>query len=560
MVCHENSGLAKRSRWLLGAWAAVLILIALLVAVPARRTVVVQDLAWLKGPTFLRGIIGELDPNSRFDMAQPQLPYRRLDSIAATRPSYEMQLACVLERGTTQNILPLLLNMPARFPDQPGLYAHILRYLTMGAVRLNRPEGDLLTGAAPESSSSHIPPDPVRLSEFDAAAATGERLDPNNAFFPMMRSVGLFEQHRDTEAIAALMRAGSKTQWQDYVVEEAASRTRLHAEELGERSALQRIMVDASIMFPHYSQLRAMARVATYEAVMAEKSGNVERGAAIRSAVMRCGSLMRRQSSNGIGSLVGIAIVETATCRPGGAELPDKNVASAVSSRVGQQQTYVAYLTSVGDRNQASWASSELAAGDRAKSILQDGSRFNPMGTSYFDLLAARLFGLIALTNVLWFLFAGAMAFLLMRVRNQRVSFAIVRLSCLAVLAIAALSMGVWGEVAKELQFDLSKDNYWNNRLSSFLVYANYLSVIITVLLPVVSAFALAFTCARSKRQPLPVIANWAPVVALIVLVLYSSAVVSNTCRESAVNADLTRSLVSEGAYTAQQEHVPWPT
>ena len=60
------------------------------------------------------------------------------------------------------------------------------------------------------------------LEAFDRDAAAGERLDPDNAFFPLMRSVGLFAEHRDDEALAAIQRAGAKPRFQEYALGSAA--------------------------------------------------------------------------------------------------------------------------------------------------------------------------------------------------------------------------------------------------------------------------------------------------------------------------------------------------
>lgn len=104
-----------------------------------------------------------------------------------------------------------------RFGDRPSLCAHILRYSTLSGVSIRRREETLGVGAPPPPQP---PPPPEVLAEFDRVAAQGERLDPDNAFFPMMRAVGYFAGKRDREAVQALLRASRKSRYDDYTNEE----------------------------------------------------------------------------------------------------------------------------------------------------------------------------------------------------------------------------------------------------------------------------------------------------------------------------------------------------
>lgn len=166
----------------------------------------------------------------------------------------------------------------------------------MKRINLTRADSispETLTKVKP--TDPQIPPTTKHLAEFDITALQGERLDPNNAFFPMIRAVGLFQTHRDADAIASLKRAGNDSRWDDYKPEELDVRIQLYSNYLGDRSALERVSLQSAILFPSYAKLRHLAFLATYESMTAERNGHPEKRFAIRNALMRIGSLMRVQ-------------------------------------------------------------------------------------------------------------------------------------------------------------------------------------------------------------------------------------------------------------------------
>lgn len=85
---------------------------------------------------------------------------------------------------------------------------------------------------------SLIPPAAEHLAAYDRDAKEGERLDPDNAYFPLMRAVGLFAARRDKEAIEAIERASRKPRWEDYTNEEAEAHLHLLAKAFGRQPAI----------------------------------------------------------------------------------------------------------------------------------------------------------------------------------------------------------------------------------------------------------------------------------------------------------------------------------
>ena len=87
-----------------------------------------------------------------------------------------------------------------RFPKEPSLYAAVLRYLTLQEIHTGRvEEQDVLSSrlaraknAGERAKHPTGNKDPESAELLLASAQAGERIDPQNAFFPMMESMALF--------------------------------------------------------------------------------------------------------------------------------------------------------------------------------------------------------------------------------------------------------------------------------------------------------------------------------------------------------------------------------
>src|SRR5207302_1219566 len=108
-----------------------------------------------------------------------------------------------------------------RFPGNPSLSANLLRFETQGPINgCKRPEEDILSTEPGKSSPRATDATPEQLAAFDREAAKGEELEPENAYFPFIRSVGLFAGRKDDEAVAALVRASTKPTWEEHYEDE----------------------------------------------------------------------------------------------------------------------------------------------------------------------------------------------------------------------------------------------------------------------------------------------------------------------------------------------------
>ena len=349
---------------------------------------------------------------------------RRAEAVAARYPNdYMVQYAAAVADNSHDETLANLHALAARFPDRPALYANLLRYETLGKVHLERPEENLLLGL-PLSHKygfghSNAPAD---LAAFDADAAAGERLDPDNAYFPLMRAVGLFAAFRDAEGLAAFRRASIKPSWREYCVDEVKARWRLHEEAFGDPGALGRVSIAASLLLPQYSQLRALARLILVKAVQQEAAGHREEGLQLREALRRCGDLMRAQTTYVIGSLVGNAICAIATDRTGG--MTQGTASDPVSDQQMWQRldAYRAYATRLGHPEFAAREQAEAAAGQQMSAIVRfdDPTRLSQLNQPFLSLTRWWLVDIAVLSNVFWLLLLGGPAAGLMRLMQVR--------------------------------------------------------------------------------------------------------------------------------------------
>ena len=382
------------------------VLLALLIVPQTRWLVRLQTLTSLRlyhplpsGPCYTGSSVGDR---------------KRVEAVAARHPDdFAIQYAAAVTDDSHDETLAGLHALAPRFPDRPALYANLLRCEMLGKVHLERPEENLLRGL-PLSHKYHMGHynAPADLTAFDADAAAGERLDPDNAYFPLMRAVGLFAGFRDAEGLAAFRRASTKPSWREYSVDEVEARWRLHEEAFDDPGALGRVNIAASILLPHFQQLRALARLILVKAVQQEAAGHREQGLQLREALRRCGDLMRAQSTIVIGALVGNAICAIATDRTGG--MTQGGAPDPVSDRQMWQplDAYRAYATRLGHPEFAAREQAEAAVGRQVSAIvrLDDPARLSQLDQPFLSLTRWWLAGLAVLANILWLLLLGGLA------------------------------------------------------------------------------------------------------------------------------------------------------
>lgn len=275
---------------------------------------------------------------------EPNLPAER--AAAAHLPDdYAVQLALAVQLPTTfanaDAADPLaqakarnlrLEALTRRFASNSSSYANLLRYMTSGDVQIHRSDDYNFVSDPDAGKNASPPPSPESLAMFDAAAQKGAEFDPDNAYFPMMRAVGLLSAHRDREALESFQTAARCSRWTEYYQDEVNGQNRLQRAAYGEQNAIRQMNNAAALPFPHYAQLRNAARVATHLTADQEAAGNAEEGIAVRHALIcrtahrplalpartggdRCRTRpARRGPSDGSGALPGIRRLAFADC------------------------------------------------------------------------------------------------------------------------------------------------------------------------------------------------------------------------------------------------------
>ncbi len=235
-----------------------------------------------------------------------------------------------------------------------------------------------------------------------------------------MRSVGLFADRRDAEALAAVQRAAQKPLWTEYYADEVKAEWKIQEETFGSGSALPRLAFAAGLLLPQYSQLRTVSRVAVTKAVEAEQEGRAEEGLRIRKAVRKCGGLMRNQSVCVIGALVGNSICQTSLLRPGGAPVvPHSKGDSDEQIRVQRGREYSDYLKRIGHAERIPEAEEVTAAGMQAREITALAMRSSALDAPS-RLTFSWVTGVLLLSTAFWMLALGGGAMLLTRHRRIR--------------------------------------------------------------------------------------------------------------------------------------------
>ena len=291
----------------------------------------------------------------------------------------------------------------ARFPNRPGPYAHLLREMTLNTVRVSRDsEVEIFeTGKRSFSVSDSQIGYADSWAAFDRAAAQGEQRDPDNAYFPLMRAIGLFDAKRDAEGIAAVLRAGQKTRFEDYSLEESDAEWTLSLHAYGPSSMLVRQSIYSAVLLRHFAALRALGRLTAYKAAQAEREGRTQEGLALRHAMMQCASRMRAQGSV-LAALVGIAIVSIQTNRPGGVAVARPAADLTSEQRAdGRRDRYLAYLHSIGADEEARWFAQLDAENRRARALVQTAAENNLIDDATRPLPSLWMLDMLLLNNML---------------------------------------------------------------------------------------------------------------------------------------------------------------
>lgn len=396
--------------WMVCLLAAIGVF-AYLLSNPSTRTILRIQLSMFVAPP--RSFTGSLQAlgirESSILPGEAAVARRALARTAAIHPGdadTQVAFAVIGGVGTPEPYVDRVQPLLALFPTDPFVQATFMRYACMGQIAVRRPEESLLTADKPSAASlAGNNMLPGRLADYLKAADVGEKFESDNAYFPWMKCVALFGARKDKEALATLHRAAGKKRFYEYLDREVRAHWRLTDEAHGETTAVTHIATQMSLVFPHYSQLRAVARTATYLAAEKERAGKMEEGLQIRMDLMNLSAMMRLQSTAVIGTLVGAGIENIAMARPGGAppvsrrQLNEDDVAA--SER--RQEKYLAYLRNTGHFAEARWTKDEAEASKAARDLVKDrAGKVIFGGAPFLQLIRSWTLGMIFLSNSIW--------------------------------------------------------------------------------------------------------------------------------------------------------------
>ena len=156
------------------------------------------------------------------------------------------------------------------FPESPAGHAALVRIACRngGSVGVGHSAEQEELSPTPSRTVSHGgEADPNDALIMLRSCEAGERLAPDNAYFPAIATIAHFALGHDSEAQTALHRATTKPRWYEYIDIEAAGRVRRAEQRFGPQNSLTQTASYAGILFPHYAALRGMARVVTAQAM-----------------------------------------------------------------------------------------------------------------------------------------------------------------------------------------------------------------------------------------------------------------------------------------------------
>ncbi len=553
----ERIGGRKRV-WSIAGVVAVAGLAVATIAPPS-GWIVRQQLVWTAAMLLPKTGVAALAPSmGSMDKAREATAARHPDDLG-------MQIAYV---GMNPD---KLMALQSRFPNRPALDAALLIALSKDRLNLDNREADQEQLQWPnpitERNDAFKAPTPETLATWDAAAQDGEGCDPDNAFFPMMRAVGLFAAGRDDEACDAFRRASALPRYDDYQSATTRGGWRLAEAAQGMKSnTLSRTAIRAAVLFPEFQPLRASARLAVVHAIDLEKSGKSEEGFAVRRAVARTGDRMRTDSPWLIGNLCGAAISAITRHRPGGApEFPlQKNNAAARAAKI--KQAYETYLRQIGHGDEISRIEYEDSAIASIKSITRQGLDSGP-GSLQSILLLSALWaaGAFVLTSALLILVLGGACALVSRTATVRAArrphfYTRVGVVCLVIgvfFYLAEATFGLFGVANGGVSLSSADDSAPAN-------FARLLSALLLCAAPIAMTITIAI---RSRRENIPAstgivrgFVRAALPTATTLLFVFVALIALLSAGEACGLRDIDALNGNEGKTFAIDQHKAWPS
>ena len=144
-------------------------------------------------------------------------------------------------------------------------------------------------------------------ANFAQFARDDAKLEPDNAFWPLMEAAFLYAARRDDAARAVIERAATCARYQDYSERSGAHRVAFlerHRRVLWNT----KISIASSTLYPQLAWINQSADLAAKRARALRAAGRDAQALALEAAILRCGFLLKRDSQSSIGALTGQTI------------------------------------------------------------------------------------------------------------------------------------------------------------------------------------------------------------------------------------------------------------
>ncbi|MFM7188132.1 MAG: hypothetical protein ACKO14_09995 [Armatimonadota bacterium] len=471
-----------------------------------------------------------------------------------------------------------LRRVSAKFPDHPEILAATLRAESQGEVLVHRADAMQFLENRPAPKTGTVA---VKLKVSDAAAVkrfidqclVGERVDPENAYFPLLRAMAYTELRQDKAAFAALKSASTKPVWREYIPEEFIANRTVNRGMYGKPGLIPEMAISAAILFPHYASMRELSRVAAAEAVRLELQGRFAEGLSLRRDLFDVSEKVRNQSTTMIGSLVGGAMLDTSRMRPGGM-LPYKSkqtrsdgptAEEAKQVREINRQRFVDFVTKHGDAAFAARTVASAKVGDRIRETSQRGLDRGIYGMELIiRLTIAQGTSLILLSNLIWMLILGAITAAVVRTTHFKSGNRLAPGPFVGAVAGIALAMVVSGGfIGMSVGYTFSAMSGMTGESGSVLPIAALAGGLVLAF-PTLLTIILAIGAAVNKRASFTrTITGGFAVAALplaaVMALLWTAAVYYCAGLETRGSAELVEMLQHEGQYIFRIIGEKWP-
>lgn len=253
-----------------------------------------------------------------------------------------------------------LLKLLHHYPSSPALHALLVRTLLKENLITSLKGGSpsrVPTPAANANNLLYVSTAHGQLLKQTLEA--GERLEPQNAFWPALLSYLYFANHQDKLGEHFLEQVQRTSMWNSHLYEQLEGEWLLYAKVYGDQGALQELEPLTLLSFPHLQALRAMAFhvVALSERLLQKE--NVAEAFRLHHALACLGAIMRDTAPWAYEALFGTELVLLASSEGMPSVLRESLIVSE-QRRENATSSYFAILRKEGGDNEVGWLAKEV--------------------------------------------------------------------------------------------------------------------------------------------------------------------------------------------------------